>query len=376
MSSTSRTPRGSAEESLREGRDKTDDSLRAERVSVDRVLAEKGRQDRASDSLTEQSRATADLKLELAREHVDLQIDGAATTVETADAVGAERAIDDERVKRERQQADRRLQRERSIFAASLIAMIPDERGETDRLLILERARSDEGIANRDDFLGIVSHDLRNLLGLISLNASALAHGLSGANQNEQTVLCAQRIQRASTQMNRLTADLLDVVSIDAGKLALRVAPGDVSGLLAELVDIFDQAARSKGITLELQNGPLPAAWAFDGGRVHQVLTNLLSNALKFTPVGGRVCLRCEADADQLRFSVSDTGKGITADLRESVFKRFWQVGQNEQRGLGLGLYISRCLVEAHGGAIWVESVAGAGSTFHFTLPAVPQALA
>jgi signal transduction histidine kinase len=237
-------------------------------------------------------------------------------------------------------------------------------------LLNLERTRSDDDIANRDDFLGIVSHDLRNLLGVISLNASTLAVGLSGASADGQSALCIQRIQRASTQMSRLIADLLDVVSIDAGKLALRMALTDVPALLAELVDIFQHAARSKDITLELGDGPLPMAWFFDGERIHQVLTNLLSNALKFTPPGGKVCLVCETVSDHLRFSVSDTGKGIPVDMQESVFKRFWQLGRNESRGLGLGLYISRCLVEAHGGAIWVESAVAEGGTFHFTLPA------
>jgi signal transduction histidine kinase len=101
-----------------------------------------------------------------------------------------------------------------------------------------------------------------------------------------------------------------------------------------------------------------------------QVLANLITNSIKFTPAGGTITLTCEVADGELRFSIADTGVGIPENMREAVFERFWQVGKNDQRGLGLGLYISRCIVEAHGGKVWAGSGADGGSVVSFTLPA------
>jgi signal transduction histidine kinase len=99
---------------------------------------------------------------------------------------------------------------------------------------------------------------------------------------------------------------------------------------------------------------------------------DLITNSIKFTASGGSIVLRAERARDQLRFSIRDTGSGIPADKLEAIFERFWQVGKNDRRGVGLGLYISRCIVEAHGGRIWAESTLGVGSTLCFTLPVAP----
>jgi signal transduction histidine kinase len=103
-----------------------------------------------------------------------------------------------------------------------------------------------------------------------------------------------------------------------------------------------------------------------------QVLTNLVVNSIKYTPRNGTIRLRIERAAEQLRVSVTDTGCGIPGDMLEAIFERFWQVDHNNRRGLGLGLYISKCIVEAHGGRIWAESKPGEGSKVTFTLPAAP----
>jgi signal transduction histidine kinase len=112
-----------------------------------------------------------------------------------------------------------------------------------------------------------------------------------------------------------------------------------------------------------------PSILAFDPARLLQVLTNLLSNALKFTPAGGKVVVHVEGVGPDLRFSISDTGPGVPSDQLEAVFHRFVQVTKNDRRGVGLGLYISRAIVEGHGGRIWAENRNGGGSTFYFTLP-------
>jgi signal transduction histidine kinase len=107
----------------------------------------------------------------------------------------------------------------------------------------------------------------------------------------------------------------------------------------------------------------------YDQDRILQVLANLLSNAIKFTGDRGSIAVHVESIGTEVRFSVADTGAGVEPDHLESIFERFWQVTRGDRRGLGLGLFISRCIVEAHGGRIWAESALGRGSTFYFTLP-------
>jgi signal transduction histidine kinase len=116
---------------------------------------------------------------------------------------------------------------------------------------------------------------------------------------------------------------------------------------------------------------PLPHA-AFDPARILQVLVNLLSNAIKFTPPHGKVVVHVEGVGNDMRFAVIDTGAGIPADKLEAVFERSFQVARNDRRGAGLGLYIAKCIVQAHGGRIWAESTLGEGSAFHFTLAMAP----
>ncbi len=169
--------------------------------------------------------------------------------------------------------------------------------------------------------------------------------------------------------MNRLIGDLIDVASIDAGKLAITSARGDVAALIAEAVDTFQAAASAKGISLQAEIAEDPLLAEFDHDRMLQVLANVISNAIKFTSQGGSIRVRGERAGDELRFCVSDTGSGIPGNMLEAIFERFWQVGKDDRRGVGLGLYISRCIVEAHGGKIWAESTLGEGSRLCFTLP-------
>jgi signal transduction histidine kinase len=246
---------------------------------------------------------------------------------------------------------------------------LPWERERTDRDLLTERARSDEEIANRDDFLAIVSHDLRNLLGGIALSSSLLSKRASETDEGKRIVVTGKRIQLYAARMNRLIGDLVDVVSIDAGHLACTIVPGDPLALIAETQETFRRAAEEKGIALESEvTGALPRA-AFDYERMLQVLSNLVSNALKFTPSGGKICIRGERTGDEVHLSVSDTGPGIPPNMFEAVFLRFWQASPSDRRGTGLGLYISKSMVEAHKGRIWIESKVGQGSVFHFTIP-------
>jgi signal transduction histidine kinase len=351
-------------------RGQTDESLRTEREKTDRALAET--QDTAehdADAIVRLARQNADAVLLEARHKADELMEGPPAQL-PAEALAEERLVEDETLREERASADQILRRERVENARALAKLLPLERDKTDRFLFTERERSDGALSNRDDFLGIVSHDLRNLLGGVVVSAEVLARH---ARQGDPVLVQTARIQRYAARMNRLIGDLLDVTSIDAGKLAMAPARADFAALVAEAADTFEGAAAAKGIALTVRDvggsgGSLPAE--FDHDRMLQVLANLITNSIKFTPADGRITLTCELADGELRFSIADTGAGIPENMLEAVFERFWQVGKNDQRGLGLGLYISRCIVEAHAGKIWAGSGPGGGSVVSFTFPA------
>ena len=180
------------------------------------------------------------------------------------------------------------------------------------------------------------------------------------------------RIHRHAARANRLVGDLVDVASIDAGRLAIHAAPGDLSALFAEVTEEFGASAASKGIELHIDSDSDMLTGPFDHARLFQVLGNLVGNAIKFSGRGTRVVLRGERAGDHLRCSVIDQGPGIPADRTEGVFDRFVQVQENDPRGLGLGLFIAKAIVEGHGGRIWVESTLGHGTGVLFTIPTHP----
>lgn len=341
-------------------REKTDESLRAERDKTDRVIARRGDAEGRSDAIVERARERADAILDTARDKADEKRGPAR--IAGPGAVARERAVADEILRDERATADERLRREREEDARVLAALLPLEREATDRYLLTERTRSDSALAQRDDFLGMASHDLRTLLSGIAMSATLLCEQYPDAQEGP-------RIQRYVARMNRLIGDLVDVVSIDAGTLTVRRERADAVALIAEAVDAFAHRAAEKGVSLEAETAGRELVGDFDHERMMQVLANVVTNAIKFTHSGGRVVVRGERIGRDLQISVSDDGEGIPDDMLEAVFERFWQVGKNDKRGLGLGLYISRCIVAAHGGQIWVESKLGAGSTFRFTIP-------
>ena len=361
-------------EKPRPERDKTDESLRDERKNSDQALAEhRIATEETADQLVERARDHADTVLDAARGKADQKLEDAGTGARGHETVAAERVLEDRVLHAERAAADEALRRERREQARTLAALLPLEREKTDRYLLTERVRSDDELAHRDDFMGIVSHDLRNLLGGIVLQAGLATKTASDTEEGRRTVAGMTRIQRYVARMNRLIGDLVDVVSLDAGKLAVTPTRGDAAALLTEAVEAFADAAAEQDIGLECATVEATLFASFDHERMLQVLANLIANALKFTCRGGRIVLRGERAGDEIRLYVGDTGTGIPQHMLELVFERFWQVGKNDRRGFGLGLYISRCIVEAHGGKIWAESTMSEGTRVHITLPgAVP----
>lgn len=351
-------------------RQQTDAALRSERTHTDRALADQRHAvEVEADSIVTVARENADAVLEAARQKADARIHAKGGPLAVGAAITEERVAEDAVVQDERQAADQTLRREREETAEVLRSLIPLERENTDRHLLTERARWDDAVANRDDFLGIVSHDLRGLLGAIVNTAAGLSSQAPDTTDGQHVAAQAHRIRRYAAHMNRLISDLLDVASIEAGKLSMAPTLADAAALLTDASDSFEPAASAKSIAIEVQVDERPLEARFDYPRMLQVMTNLVSNAVKFTPSGGRVVLRAERSGSGLTLSVADTGPGIPDDQLEMVFERFWQLHAGDRRGLGLGLYISRCIVDAHNGRIWAESPDRSGTTIYLTLP-------
>ncbi len=269
-----------------------------------------------------------------------------------------EHAHEDQLTAHEREERDRILS-----------GLLANERDNTDRSLLLERVDADEIVARRDDFLGMVSHDLRNELGGIGLGVARLIRDASDDDAGRKVFRTASNIQRITVRMSRLIGDLLDVVSIEVGKFTVVVEDCNVARIVDELVESFQAIAAAKDISLtsNIVRGPLAARC--DHQRILQVLGNLVSNALKFTPSPGRVTVCAERKGDEIWCSVADPGPGIAADRMQAIFDRFSQGTGADRSGLGLGLYIAQRIIDAHGGRIWAKSSPGRGSTFTFTLP-------
>jgi signal transduction histidine kinase len=181
-------------------------------------------------------------------------------------------------------------------------------------------------------------------------------------------------VRRAADRMNRMIQDLLDVKRMESGRLWLDSRPEPVTRLIADTIEMLRPLAEGSSIRIESHVMPdLPMVIA-DAARISQVLSNLVGNAVKFTPRDGMITISAEQADGEVRFSVIDTGPGIPAEQLPHIFGRFWQAKASDRRGIGLGLAIAKGIVETHGGRIWVESSVGLGSTFYFTLPAVSAA--
>jgi signal transduction histidine kinase len=223
------------------------------------------------------------------------------------------------------------------------------------------RARLDEACRAREEVLAIVSHDLRSPLSAIELTCTQLRRSLLGGRDVAMQV---DRIERASRRMDVLVRNLLDAATIDAGALRLQSAPFQVRALVEETVKLFRPVAEHKEIALEADVST-DESLLCDGARILQTLENLVGNALKFAPRGGRVCVQASADKGMILFEIKDSGPGIAPEELMRVFDRHWTRGDGT--GSGLGLYIAKAVVEAHGGHIWAAS--NGGTTMSFSLP-------
>jgi PAS domain S-box-containing protein len=224
-------------------------------------------------------------------------------------------------------------------------------------------------LATRDEVLGIVAHDLRNPLSLIMTMANVMKLRLG--NQSDRPGREPDVILRAANHMKQLIEDLLDVALVEAGRLRVDFAALLAADLVRDAVEMQRPLAEASGVAISLEVDPdVRTVWG-DRRRLLQVLENLIGNATKFTQPGGRIVVRVGTKNADVVFCVTDTGVGIAPDAVPHVFDRFWQATTSARRlGAGLGLPITKGIVEAHGGRIAVDSELGRGTTFSFTIPA------
>ncbi|MBN9687556.1 MULTISPECIES: PAS domain-containing sensor histidine kinase [unclassified Corallococcus] len=246
--------------------------------------------------------------------------------------------------------------------------------------LALENARlyrtAKQAVAARDETLGIVSHDLRAPLNTISLLSRSAERSLVRTHEEANAAEALRKVRLVVGNMEGLIDDLLEVARVESGHTMLDVEPLDVPRLLHQVQALNELLAADKALRLEVEAEPgLPQVRA-DRARLMRVFQNLVGNAIRFTPPGGRILLKAERRGEQVCFRVVDSGPGVDAQALPHVFDRFWQAIHTRKAGAGLGLAIVKGLVEAHGGRIWVESPPGHGAAFFFTLPGLPAASA
>jgi signal transduction histidine kinase len=215
-------------------------------------------------------------------------------------------------------------------------------------------------------FLAAVAHDLKNPLTALKLAATA---GLRREDVDPDSRRALALVSRQVDQLDRIVTDLLDATRIEAGQLELRPEIHDLRAVVREAAELFGTASEAHPIRVQLPEGPLLASC--DLTRIAQVLNNLVSNAIKYSPRGGPVTIALAARGEFAILSVADRGIGIAAEDRDALFEPFRRMGPSRDviAGVGLGLSVARRIVEAHGGRIAVESTPGAGATFRVTLP-------
>jgi PAS domain S-box-containing protein len=279
---------------------------------------------------------------------IDIEVTMSAVRNEEGEVVGvaaiAQDITDRRRVEQEREQFTRELE------------------VRNERLLELDRLK--------DEFVALVSHELRTPLTSIRGYLELVLDGEAGDVTDDQRQFLGI-VERNANRLLDLVGDLLFLAQIEAGKLSLEVGAVDLAAVAAESVETARPLAEDKEITLTLATSPVPLL-AGDGARLAQLLDNLVSNAIKFTPESGRVDVRASSSRGNAILEVRDTGMGIPAEEQEHVFERFFRTSRATEQaiqGTGLGLAISKAIVHAHGGRITLASSEGEGATFHVTLP-------
>ena len=250
------------------------------------------------------------------------------------------------------------------LFATDLASRVATA---VDNARLYREAR--DAVRGREDVLSFVAHDLRTFLFGSRLAVDILLRSVRPIERRRGWQEL-DRVQRLNSQMARMIEDLLDVSSLDSGRLSLKLSEWPATDLLSQAVEALSATASAGGVAFAVDASDALGTVCCDAGRVTQIFGNIVGNAVKFTPKGGSITISASSAGEQVQFAVHDTGPGIAPELLEHLFERYWQADEGAQKGRGLGLYIAKHLVEAQGGRIWVESRLGAGTTLLLHPPA------
>jgi signal transduction histidine kinase len=223
----------------------------------------------------------------------------------------------------------------------------------------------------KNDWMRIVAHDIRSPLSIINGYVTYLQENEGGLSDQGNEVL--SRIRNTGQRLLGLLNNIMTLASLEEGRLELECLPCRPGDIFSAVVENLQGLAEFKHVQLTSSAEGAEPSYNLDHIKIEQVLQNLVSNAIKFTPSGGRIHLEIRAAGDQVLFSVQDTGVGLTQEQVDHVFEKFTRYSSTEQEGDGLGLAIAKALVDLHGGRIWVESQPGKGSTFSFTVTPQPE---
>ena len=297
-------------------RESTDARLGTERKKTDDELAVRvAGADREADEVLRAARTRAEGILRSGRNRADGSSQRSKLSTAEQTAIEEERARDDAVLLEEYARADENTAAERAARTRIVASLLDLERRDTDAGLLLERATADEVLSKRETFLGMVSHDLRNELAGIAMSVAQIVKNAAHDDAGGKIFRSATNVQRITLRMSRLIGDLLDVASIEAGKFMIATETHDVGRVVEDVIESFQSIASAKEISLVGEATTEFAQAKFDHQRILQVLGNLLTNALRFTPQGGRISVRAERrqgdNGAETWFSVSDTGPGI-----------------------------------------------------------------
>lgn len=369
---------------LQRERGHTDESLTAERSKTDESLFDHRKEaERKTDANVSKFRQQADRTRAKLRNDHDLN-----TTPDTMQMV--QRRADDEVVQSERTKVDAAIEIERAQKERALSEFLHRERKETDDSLSHERSETDlvvqkssqllteevgshtltkVELTSRKELLAIVSHDLKNPIGSVVTCADMLLSDPKSFGMGTELIYWIQLMKRNAETSLRLIGDILDMERIAKGKLELQVKEQSLSKVVRESIEPFMHLASANRVLLRASLPMEDVLASFDRDRIAQVLSNLIGNALKFTPEAGSIVLSVNKNSKETIVAIRDTGIGVPDQERERIFDRYTQLGKKDRRGIGLGLYISKMLIESHGGRLWVTPAPDKGSIFQFSLP-------
>lgn len=369
-------------------RKNTDKSLKTERAKIDDYLDTKNSEleTNISNPLFNK-RVDADNELDKTRSRNDATINEKPKEIKKV--LTQERKKSDEAKIEARIFEDQLVDRKITENNLQINAFLDVDRKDTDSKLLDERNDNDlktnqhilsydkisNDLSTRDQYLATVSHDLKNPLNAIALSTGAMKRSFFKGNviKEEAFLNYFELIERNVETMKRLINDLLDVEQMVNGAIMLNLKKCNISELLKEVQFSFGPAILNQNLSLELQPVDETIVAVIDYDRIFQVLSNLIGNAIKFSSRNGVIKIGFEKIDNMISISIHDNGPGIPEDKKDLIFERFTQLNTNDHRGKGLGLFISKWIVESHEGEIFVESSKDKGSTFKITLPILQE---